>query len=78
MAPRRCSQHAAGVNRTYLSELQKGASYPGLEIIAKLPTVLEVEPAEGWSSPSTGRTPREGCHRHCWRDRGLRPARRIA
>jgi hypothetical protein len=29
-----------------LSKLEKGASYPGLEIIAKLATVLEVEPAE--------------------------------
>jgi SAM-dependent methyltransferase len=29
-----------------LSRLEKGASYPGLEIIAKLATVLEVEPAE--------------------------------
>jgi transcriptional regulator with XRE-family HTH domain len=38
--------YAAGVNRTYLSKLEKGASYPGLEIIAKLATVLEVEPAE--------------------------------
>jgi len=32
-----------GVNRTYLSKLETGASYPGLEIIAKLATVLEVE-----------------------------------
>jgi hypothetical protein len=32
--------------RTYLSKLEKGASYPGLEIISKLTTVLEVEPAE--------------------------------
>ena len=38
--------HEAGVNRTYLSKLEKGASYPGLEIIAKISTVLEVEPAE--------------------------------
>jgi transcriptional regulator with XRE-family HTH domain len=38
--------HQAGVNRTYMSKLEKGASYPGLEIIAKLATVLEVEPAE--------------------------------
>jgi transcriptional regulator with XRE-family HTH domain len=29
-----------------LSKLEKGASYPGLEIIAKLATVLEVEPTE--------------------------------
>jgi transcriptional regulator with XRE-family HTH domain len=38
--------HRAGVNRTYMSKLEKGASYPGLEIIAKLAGVLEVEPAE--------------------------------
>jgi transcriptional regulator with XRE-family HTH domain len=38
--------YAAGVNRTYLSKLEKGFSYPGLEIIAKLATVLEVEAAE--------------------------------
>jgi transcriptional regulator with XRE-family HTH domain len=45
--------YAAGINRSYMSKLEKGASYPGLEIIAKLATVLEVEPAElikmaGW------------------------------
>ena len=34
------------MNRTYMSKLEKGASYPGLEIIARLATVLEVEPAE--------------------------------
>jgi len=34
------------VNRTYMSKLEKGASYPGLEIIGKLADVLEVEPAE--------------------------------
>ncbi|MGH7089263.1 MAG: helix-turn-helix domain-containing protein [Stellaceae bacterium] len=34
------------MNRTYLSKLEKGVSYPGLEIIAKLATALEVEPAE--------------------------------
>jgi transcriptional regulator with XRE-family HTH domain len=36
----------AGINRSYMSKLEKGASYPGLEIIAKLATMLEVEPAE--------------------------------
>jgi transcriptional regulator with XRE-family HTH domain len=36
----------ADVNRTYMSKLEKGASYPGLEIIGKLALVLEVEPAE--------------------------------
>jgi transcriptional regulator with XRE-family HTH domain len=34
------------VNRTYLSKLEKGVSYPGLEIIAKLATVLECKPLE--------------------------------
>jgi hypothetical protein len=29
-----------------MSRLEKGASYPGLEIIGKLAAVLEVEPAE--------------------------------
>ena len=29
-----------------MSKLEKAANYPGLEIIAKLATVLEVEPAE--------------------------------
>ena len=38
--------YEAGVNRTYMSKLEKGASYPGLEIIGKLAVVLEVEPAE--------------------------------
>lgn len=38
--------YEAEVNRTYLSKLEKGASYAGLEIIGKLAVVLEVEPAE--------------------------------
>jgi transcriptional regulator with XRE-family HTH domain len=36
----------AGVNRSYLSKLEKGTSYAGLEIIGKLAEVLDVEPAE--------------------------------
>jgi len=36
----------ADVNRTYVSKLERGAAYPGLEIIGKLAVVLEVEPAE--------------------------------
>ena len=27
--------HEAGINRSYMSKLEKGASYPGLEIITK-------------------------------------------
>ena len=30
-------------NRTYLSKLEKGTSYPGLEIIDKLAVVLAVD-----------------------------------
>jgi DNA-binding XRE family transcriptional regulator len=32
--------YEADVNRTYLSKLEKGVSYPGLEIIAKLAAEL--------------------------------------
>lgn len=38
--------YGADVNRTYVSKLEKGVSYPGLEIIAKLANALAVEPAE--------------------------------
>jgi DNA-binding XRE family transcriptional regulator len=34
--------YEAGINRSYMSKLEKGASYPGLEIIAKLAAVPEV------------------------------------
>lgn len=36
---------AADVNRTYMSTLERGGAYVGLEIIGKLSDVLEVEPA---------------------------------
>ena len=36
----------ADVNRTYVSKLETGATYVGLEIISKLANVLEAEPAE--------------------------------
>jgi transcriptional regulator with XRE-family HTH domain len=38
--------YEAEVNRTYMSKIEKGATYVGLEIIGKLAAVLEVEPAE--------------------------------
>jgi transcriptional regulator with XRE-family HTH domain len=44
--------YEAGVNRTYMSKLEKGGSYVGLEIIGKLAAVLEVEPAELLSLPA--------------------------
>lgn len=37
--------YTADVNRTYISKLEKGVSYPGLEVIGKIATVLDVEPA---------------------------------
>jgi transcriptional regulator with XRE-family HTH domain len=47
---RRLSQeelaHQADVNRTYMSKIEKGGTWVGLEIIDKISTVLEVEPAE--------------------------------
>jgi transcriptional regulator with XRE-family HTH domain len=44
--------YEADVNRTYMSKLEKGASYPGLEIIGKLARVLRVEPAELLKTPT--------------------------
>jgi transcriptional regulator with XRE-family HTH domain len=38
--------YEADASRTYVSKLEKGASYVGLEIIGKLARVLKVEPAE--------------------------------
>jgi transcriptional regulator with XRE-family HTH domain len=38
--------YEAEVNRTYLSKLEKGETYVGLEIIGKLAYVLDVEPAQ--------------------------------
>ena len=38
--------YEADVNRTYMSKIEKGATWVGLEIIGKLAAVLEVEPAE--------------------------------
>lgn len=38
--------YEAGVNRTYLGNLERGSQYVGLEIIGKLAETLEVDPAE--------------------------------
>jgi transcriptional regulator with XRE-family HTH domain len=38
--------YEADVNRTYMSKIEKGGTYVGLEIIGKLAAVLQVEPAE--------------------------------
>lgn len=44
--------YEAGVNRTYMSKLEKGGSYVGLEIIGKLAVVLEAEPADFLKMPA--------------------------
>jgi transcriptional regulator with XRE-family HTH domain len=38
--------YEAGVNRTYMSKLEKGGSFVGLEVMVKLADVLQVEPAD--------------------------------
>jgi transcriptional regulator with XRE-family HTH domain len=38
--------YEADVNRTYISKLEKGSTYVGLEIIGKLSAVLGIEPAD--------------------------------
>jgi transcriptional regulator with XRE-family HTH domain len=38
--------YEAGVSRSYLSQLEKGAFYASLKIVGKLAEALNVEPAE--------------------------------
>lgn len=47
--------HRADVNRTYVSKIEKGATWVGLEIISKLASALDVEPAELLTRPSRRR-----------------------
>ncbi len=47
--------HEAGVNRTYMSKIERGGTWVGLEIIDKLASALEVEPAEFLRRPLTKR-----------------------
>jgi transcriptional regulator with XRE-family HTH domain len=44
--------HDAGMDRAYLSRVERAVTYVGLEIIEKLTEVLEVEPAEFFRKPS--------------------------
>lgn len=52
--------YEAEVNRTYISKLEKGATYVGLEIIGKLADVLEVEPSDFLRSEKKPRRARKG------------------
>jgi transcriptional regulator with XRE-family HTH domain len=47
---------SADINRTYLSKVETGVTYVGLEIIGKLAAVLDVEP--GAFFEPVGRRPR--------------------
>jgi transcriptional regulator with XRE-family HTH domain len=48
--------HDAGVDRAYLSRVERAATYVGLEIIGKLADVLGMDPVEFFRRPSrTGR-----------------------
>jgi transcriptional regulator with XRE-family HTH domain len=38
--------HKARVNRTYVSKLETGATWAGLEVIAKLAKALDADPTE--------------------------------
>jgi transcriptional regulator with XRE-family HTH domain len=44
--------HEAGVNRTYMSKLETGGSFVGLELMVKLAKVLQVEPADFLKVPA--------------------------
>jgi transcriptional regulator with XRE-family HTH domain len=43
--------HDAGVDRAYLSRVERGVTHVGLEIIGRLAKVLEVDPAEFFRRP---------------------------
>lgn len=48
--------YEAGISRSHMSDIERGKVWVGLEIIAKLSDVLEVDPAEFFRPP----TPRRG------------------
>lgn len=47
--------YRANVNRTYMSKVETGATWVGLEIIGRLAEVLEVDPAELLKLPAKRR-----------------------
>jgi DNA-binding XRE family transcriptional regulator len=46
--------YEAGVSRSHLSQLEKGAFYASLKIVGKLARALKVEPVELLRAPSKG------------------------
>jgi transcriptional regulator with XRE-family HTH domain len=49
--------NAAGVDRAYVSRIERAVTYVGLEIIGKFAEALKVDPAEFFKAPA--RTPRK-------------------
>ncbi|KRR15999.1 XRE family transcriptional regulator [Bradyrhizobium jicamae] len=47
--------HDAGIDRAYLSRVERAVTYVGLEIIEKLAAILEVDPAEFFRRPTRTR-----------------------
>ena len=47
--------YEAGVSRSYLSQLEKGAFYASLKIVGKLAEALDAEPAELLKTPGPER-----------------------
>jgi transcriptional regulator with XRE-family HTH domain len=52
--------HDAGIDRAYISRVERAATYVGLEIIGKLAAVLVVEPAEFFQKPPKRVAKRKG------------------
>lgn len=44
--------HDAGVDRVYVSRVERAVTYVGLEIIGKLADILEVDPVEFFRRPT--------------------------
>jgi ribosome-binding protein aMBF1 (putative translation factor) len=51
--------YEADVNRTYISKLEKGSTWVGLEVVSKLSAVLGVEPADLLQKPPKRATRRK-------------------
>jgi transcriptional regulator with XRE-family HTH domain len=51
--------YEAGISRSYLSQLEKGAFYASLKIIGKIAEVLKAEPGEFLRLPEKGKTSRK-------------------
>ena len=52
--------HEAGVDRAYMSRVERAVTYVGLEIIGKLAEVLGVDPAEFFRRPTRSGSRKKG------------------